>query len=73
MFEIGIEGAAGVTAMDCNTAAFTVKVAVALWPPMVAVMTDVPLATAVVSPAAEIVAIAGLAEVQTMPGATVTS
>lgn len=74
MSPIATDAVAGVTAIDCNTAAFTVKVAVALWPPKVAVMTDDPEATAVARPVAGvIVATLVVPELQTIPVAAVTS
>jgi hypothetical protein len=47
---IGIEAVGGVTAIELNVAAVTVKVAVPDLSPKVAVMTDVPLATPVAMP-----------------------
>ena len=42
--------AAGVTAIELNVAAFTVKVAEPVMPPKLAVMTDVPTATPAAAP-----------------------
>jgi hypothetical protein len=64
---------AGVTAIEVKVTVDTAKVAVADLPPIAAVMTDVPLATPVAIPAAEIVATPVLAEDQAIPGAVVTS
>ena len=47
---IGIEAVAGVTVIDTNVAAVTVKVAEPDLPSKVAVMTDVPMATPVARP-----------------------
>jgi len=46
----GIEGVAGVTAIDTNVAAVTVKLAVPVLPPKLAVMTEVPPLTAEATP-----------------------
>jgi hypothetical protein len=62
---LAIVGVAGVTAIETSVAgAVTMRAAVLLTPPLVAVMTVVPLATPVATPAAEIVAVAGVADVQ---------
>jgi hypothetical protein len=69
----GIEGAAGVTAIDTNVSGVTVRLTVALLPPIAAVMTDVPLATPAAIPVAETVATPVSAEDQAIPGDVVTS
>ena len=50
MRPIGIEAVNGVTTIELNVAAVTVKVAEPALPPKLAVMTDVPLATPVARP-----------------------
>jgi hypothetical protein len=57
-------GFAGVTAMDCSVAVVTVNVVVPEMLPDVALMTDVPAATLLATPAAEIVATEVVAEAQ---------
>jgi hypothetical protein len=57
-------GGAGVTAIDCNAAAVTVTVVFPVTPPTPAVITDVPAASALVSPVAVTLAVAGVAEAQ---------
>ena len=57
-------GFAGVTSMDCSVAVVTVNVVVPEMLPDVALMTDVPAATLLVTPAAEIVATEVVAEAQ---------
>jgi hypothetical protein len=62
---VGINAVAGVTAIDTNVAAVTVKVAEPVWPPKVAVMRAVPAATPVAAPdLSSIVATLRVAEVQ---------
>jgi hypothetical protein len=53
---LAIEGFAGVTAIDCNVAAVTVRVVDPVIDPDLALMEEVPVATAVARPAALIVA-----------------
>ena len=55
-------GLAGVTAIDCSTAGLTVSTVEPVTPPSVALIVEVPVATPVASPAAVIVATAGVAE-----------
>ena len=52
----GTETVDGATAIDVNTGAVTVSVAVPLTVPVVAVMVDIPTALAVATPPCEIVA-----------------
>ena len=63
-----IDGVAGVTEIDTSVAAVTVSVVLPLIPPVAAEMTVVPAATLVARPcepaALEIVAVAGVADVQ---------
>jgi hypothetical protein len=61
---LATEGFAGVTAIDCNVAAVTVRVAVPVTEPDFAVMEELPAETAVARPAALMVATAGAAEAQ---------
>src|SRR5205823_2497571 len=57
-------GLAGVTAIDCSAAAVTVRTVEPVTPFSVAVMLDVPVAAAVASPVALMVATEGVAEAQ---------
>ena len=57
-----IDGFAGVTAIDCNVAAVTVKTVEPLTAPRVALMLLVPTPAPVPRPPAVIVAVAGVAE-----------
>ena len=57
-------GLAGVTAIDWSTAAVTVSTVEPLTPPSVALIVEVPVATAVARPAAVIVATEVVAEAQ---------
>ena len=57
-------GLAGVTAIDCRTAAVTVSTVEPVTPPSVALMVEVPAATPVASPAAVMVATEVVAEAQ---------
>jgi hypothetical protein len=59
-----IEGFAGVTAIDTNVAAVTVKVVDPVMPPETALITLVPVATPVANPPAVIVATVVIAELQ---------
>ncbi len=59
---LAIDGFAGVTAMDTRVAAVTVSVVVPLTLPDVALMVEVPVATAVASPPAVMVATLVVAE-----------
>ena len=61
---MGTLGLAGVTAIDWSTAAPTVRTVEPLIAPRVALMLEVPVATAVASPAAEMVATEVVAEAQ---------
>ena len=68
---LAIDGVAGVTEMDMRTGgAVTVSVVMPLMEPLVAEMTVVPIATAVATPAEEIVAVAVVAEAQVTVGET---
>jgi hypothetical protein len=58
------DGVAGVTAIDCSTAAVTVSVALPLTAPCVAETVDVPLVSVVASPALLTVATAAFVEAQ---------
>ena len=60
----GIDGFAGVTAIDSNSAGPTVKVVLPVTPPDVALIWEVPCAAPVASPAALMVATAGLYDAQ---------
>jgi hypothetical protein len=62
VFPLATLGLAGVTAIDCNTAADTVKTVEPVTLPSVALMLDVPGATPVASPPAVIVATDGVAD-----------
>ena len=62
---MAIDGAAGVTEMDMRAGgAVTVRVVMPVMAPTAAEIEVVPMATAVATPAAEIVAVAGVPEVQ---------
>ena len=58
----GTLGLAGVTAIDCRTAAVTVRTVEPVIPPRVALMVEVPVATAVARPPLEMVATEVVAE-----------
>ena len=58
------DGFAGVTAIDCRVAAVTVSTVEPVTPPNVALIVEVPVATAVARPAAVMVADAGVADAQ---------
>ena len=62
MAPLAIEGFAGVTAIDCNVAAVTVRTVEPLIDEDVAVIVEVPTAAALASPAALIVAIVAVPE-----------
>jgi hypothetical protein len=65
---LATDGLTGVTAIDCRVAAATVRVVEPVTTPDVAVIVEVPTATPVAKPAAVIVAVAGVAELQvTLP------
>jgi hypothetical protein len=61
---LAIEGFAGVTAIDCNVAAVTVRVVEPVIDPDLALMEEVPVATADAKPEALIVATVVVAEAQ---------
>ena len=61
---LGTLGFAGVTAIDWSTAAVTVITVEPLTPPSAALMEEVPVATAVASPAVVMVATEVVAEAQ---------
>jgi hypothetical protein len=61
---LAIEGFAGVTAIDCSVAAVTVRVVEPLIAPDVALIVEVPTPAPVASPAALIVAVVVVPEVQ---------
>jgi hypothetical protein len=61
---LAIEGFAGVTVIDCNVAAVTVRVVEPVIDPDLALIEEVPAATVVASPAALMVATVVVAEVQ---------
>jgi hypothetical protein len=59
-----IDGFAGVTAIDCNVAAVTVRVVEPFMAPEVALIVEVPTPAPVAKPAAVMVAVAVLDELQ---------
>jgi hypothetical protein len=59
-----IDGFAGVTAIDCNVAAVTVRVVEPFMAPEVALIVEVPTPVPVARPAAVMVAVAVLDELQ---------